>query len=82
MVSNVRAKLGIACVVCLVAIESTGCRYPVPARVPRPPRATDEVRLEMYALEGSTTCLATRDFLLDEVAPYFASIDAINSRWD
>lgn len=71
-------RLVIASAACLGVIGSTACRYPVPMKVPSPPRATEEVRLELHALEGTETCKATRDFLLDEVSPYFGAINALN----
>jgi len=49
----------------------------VKAPIPPPPLAGEEVRLELHALEGTETCEATRDFLLDEVGPYFAGLRAI-----
>ena len=78
MVCRVRGKLASPFASSAVAIVSTACRYPVPMAVPPPPRASEEVRAELHALEGSETCKATRDFLLDEVSPYFGAIDALN----
>ena len=48
----------------------------VTPKIPRPPLASEDVRLELHALEGTETCEATRDFLLDEVGPYFAGLRA------
>ena len=75
---NALRRLVIVSAACLGVIASTACRYPGPGKGPPPPRATEEVRWEVYALEGSETCKATRDFLLDEVSPYFGAIDALN----
>ena len=62
----------------VVASGSTSCRsvsvHPV---IPAPPLASEDVRLELHALEGTETCKATRDYLLDEVGPYFAGLRAI-----
>jgi hypothetical protein len=34
------------------------------------------VRRELHELEGTNVCEPTRDFLLEEVAPYFESVRA------
>ena len=63
----------------LVATASTGCcsaRSDAIHSITSPPRASADVRLELHELEGTDVCEPTRDFLLEEVAPYFASIRA------
>lgn len=63
---------------CLAVIVSIGCSHVASMPVPEPPRASDAVRAELHALEGTAVCKSTRDFLLEEVSPYFAEIDAFN----
>ncbi len=49
----------------------------VTPKIPRPPLASEAVRVELHSLEGTPTCEATRDFLVDEVGPYFAGLRAL-----
>lgn len=41
-----------------------------------PPRASDAVKQELRSLEGTETCKESRDFLIEEIAPYLESIRA------
>jgi len=62
-----------------VAIVSTGCcssRADAVHSIAAPPRASESVRRELHELEGTNVCEPTRDFLLEEVAPYFESVRA------
>ncbi len=68
-----------SCLACgVVASASMSCRtaYVTP-KIPRPPLASEAVRVELHSLEGTPTCEATRDFLVDEVGPYFAGLRAL-----
>jgi hypothetical protein len=78
MRSRRATALASSLVCAIVASGSTSCRTVyVKVPIPPPPLASEEVRLELHALEGTETCEATRDFLLDEVGPYFAGLRAI-----
>ena len=65
--------------VLLAMTVSTGCscrRSDVIHSITMPPTASDSVRSELRALEGTDECVETRDFLLDDIAPYLSSIRA------
>lgn len=63
----------------LVATASTGCcsaRSDAIHSIEPPPRASADVRRELHELEGTQTCKQSRDFLIEEIAPYLESIRA------
>ena len=62
----------------LVVIASTGCSYrsDVIHSIEPPPWASDEVKRELHELEGTDQCVETRDYLIEEIAPYLISIRA------
>ncbi len=80
-------RLRTTCALVLALSVSTACRTPsVRASIKPPPLGSAALKAELHELdrleqeEGVDLCPEARDFLADQVAPYFAGIRAARAR--